>query len=91
MVASHNSLRDDYEVSSPSLDRIVSIALNHPACYGARMTGAGFGGCAVALIKAQEAEDFIQFVAPQYQHATFNQPSLYICHPAPGASIKLYD
>jgi galactokinase len=91
MIASHNSLRDDYEVSSPSLDRIVSLALQHPACYGARMTGAGFGGCAVALIKAQEAEDFIQSVAPQYQQATFNQPSIYICLPAEGASIELFD
>jgi galactokinase len=89
MVASHNSLRDDYEVSSPSLDRIVSLALKHPACYGARMTGAGFGGCAIALIKAQEAEEFIQSVAPQYQQATFNQPSIYVCLPAEGASIKL--
>jgi galactokinase len=91
MIASHSSLRDDYEVSSPSLDRIVSIALKHPACYGARMTGAGFGGCAVGLVKADEAEGFIQEVAPKYQHATFNQPSIYVCLPGEGASIEVYD
>ncbi len=50
MDASHASLRDDFEVSSPALDRMVEIARAQPGCYGARMTGAGFGGCAVALV-----------------------------------------
>jgi galactokinase len=91
MVDSHNSLRDDYEVSSPALDKMVAFALNHPACYGARMTGAGFGGCAVALVKAQEIENFNDTVVLQYQQATGNQPSLYACHPAPGASIEFVE
>jgi galactokinase len=91
MLESHESLRDDFEVSSPALDKIVSFALEHEACYGARMTGAGFGGCAVALVKDDGAEDFIAAVAPHYQQATGHQPSLYVCHPAPGASFELYD
>jgi galactokinase len=50
MDASHESLRDDFEVSSPALDAIVAAARAAPGCLGARMTGAGFGGCAVALV-----------------------------------------
>jgi galactokinase len=91
MNQSHLSLRDDYEVSSPALDQIVELALEHQACYGARMTGAGFGGCAVALVKDEGIEDFIEAVVPQYQQATGHQPSLYVCHPAPGASFELYE
>ena len=56
MNKSHESLRDDYEVSSDALNAMVEIAQAHPACHGARMTGAGFGGCAVALVDAEAAE-----------------------------------
>ena len=56
---SHRSLRDLYEVSCAELDALVAAARRHPACYGARMTGAGFGGCAVALVNAYHAEDFV--------------------------------
>ena len=52
MTASHASLRDDYEVSCPELDALVDIAVSTPGCYGARMTGGGFGGCAIALVRA---------------------------------------
>jgi galactokinase len=58
MNASHASLRDDYEVSTPALDAIVEIAQARPGCLGARMTGAGFGGCAVALVREDAAPDF---------------------------------
>ena len=60
MDQSHASLRDDYEVSSESLDAMVACAAAHPACYGARMTGAGFGGCAVAIVRADAADDFVR-------------------------------
>jgi galactokinase len=56
MAASHDSLRVDFEVSSPELNAMVACASREPACYGARMTGAGFGGCAVALIGAADDE-----------------------------------
>ena len=52
MNESHASLRDDYEVSSDALNAMVEAAQAHKACYGARMTGAGFGGCAVAIVRA---------------------------------------
>ena len=52
MNASHVSLRDDFEVSSPELNVMAEVAERRSDCYGARMTGAGFGGCAVALVRA---------------------------------------
>ena len=67
MDQSHESLRDDYEVSSEALDAMVEAARAHPACHGARMTGAGFGGCAVALIDAAGADDFVRTVAADYE------------------------
>ncbi|HXT14204.1 MAG TPA: galactokinase [Gemmatimonadaceae bacterium] len=63
MNASHVSLRDLYEVSGPALDRAVEIARAHAACLGARMTGGGFGGCAVALVRAGDADGFVRDVA----------------------------
>ena len=73
MVASHRSLRDDYEVSSPALDGIVESLLSAPGCYGARMTGGGFGGCVVALCDKgaeQELEALVQRNRPQALHVT---------------------
>ena len=62
MNASHASLRDFYDVSSPELDAIVALARAHPACFGARLTGAGFGGCAVALVASSGVEEFRRYV-----------------------------
>ena len=56
MSESHASLRDDFEVSAPALDAIVEAALASPGCLGARMTGGGFAGCAVALVDRDQAE-----------------------------------
>lgn len=87
MNASHQSLRDDYEVSGPALDAMVEAAQAHPACYGARMTGAGFGGCAVALVRADAAEDFTRCVSAEYTRRTGKIPSVYICRAAAGAEV----
>lgn len=87
MVESHISLRDDYEVSSPALDAMVEIARSQPGCLGARMTGAGFGGCAVALVEAQVAEHFAQNVAEQYRRQTGHEPAVYISRASDGAGI----
>lgn len=87
MDASHDSLQYDFEVSTDALDTMVDIARRHPACYGARMTGAGFGGCAVALVRAENAADFAAWVAPQYEAKTGHRPALYVCTAADGASI----
>ncbi len=85
MIASHISLRDDFAVSSPALDAIVDCANAEPACYGARMTGAGFGGCAVALVAADRAEDFTLRVAAAYRAATSHEPALTITRASQGA------
>ncbi|MCX7803436.1 MAG: galactokinase, partial [Meiothermus ruber] len=70
MVASHISLRDDYEVSIPELDRLVEAELRHGA-VGARLTGAGFGGSTVALVEASKYEDFKKGVLQDYPRARF--------------------
>ncbi|MBI2071853.1 MAG: galactokinase [Gemmatimonadetes bacterium] len=62
MNQSHASLRDLYQVSSPELDALTDRARSHPACFGARMTGAGFGGCAIALVRRGEVESFEESV-----------------------------
>jgi len=86
--ASHASLRDDFEVSSPALDAIVEIAQKLPGCLGARMTGAGFVGCALALVEADDAGDFSGKVAEAYATRTGLTPSVYLCHPEEGASLS---
>lgn len=87
MIASHQSLRDDYGVSSEELDIMAELALQNKACYGARMTGAGFGGCAVALVSEGEAELFSHNISPAYQKATGLKPKIYICAAANGAEV----
>jgi galactokinase len=87
MDESHASLRDDFEVSSPALDLIVAIARRQPGCLGARMTGAGFGGCAVALVQAGQADSFVQAVAADFAAATGLTPTLYVTTPQRGASV----
>lgn len=87
MSQSHASLRDDYQVSSVALDAIVESAMGHPACRGARMTGAGFGGCAVAIIDAAGADSFVQAVSADYAHLTGHTPTLYVCQATNGAEV----
>ena len=70
MADSHASLRDLYEVSSIELDALVGAASSHDACYGARLTGAGFGGCAIALVDAGDVGPFAGHVAGAYAAAT---------------------
>ena len=86
MNASHESLRDDFEVSSDALNVIVECALGQDGCYGARMTGAGFGGCAVALVEADKAEAFVKAVSQGYQSKTNKEPQIYVCQAVEGAS-----
>jgi galactokinase len=87
MDASHDSLRDDFEVTNDALNTIVSLARAQPGCFGARMTGAGFGGCAVALVAPERSEAFVQSIGEKYQQATGNTPHIYVCHAADGASV----
>ena len=88
MNESHASLRDDFEVSNPQLDIISDIARNTHGCFGARMTGAGFGGCAVALIERKEERPFIEHVSKSYIEQTKLTPSIYVCEASDGASVS---
>ena len=85
MIESHISLRDDFDVSSAALDAIVDCANAEAACYGARMTGAGFGGCAVALVEAAAAHAFAASVAANYRAATGIEPAVYVTKASRGA------
>lgn len=87
MDESHVSMRDDFEISCPELDAMVEAAQATEGCFGARMTGGGFGGCAVALVDAAQADAFAAQVAAQYQTATGLTPELYICAATNGAAI----
>jgi galactokinase len=88
MTESHASLRDDFEVSRAELDTMVELALAYDGCLGARMTGAGFGGCAVALVEAGVGESFARTVAARYREATGVAPTIYLCAAAAGASLE---
>ncbi|GAA0759406.1 galactokinase [Clostridium sartagoforme] len=80
MNESHISLRDDYEVTGIELDTLVELAWNHEATIGARMTGAGFGGCTVALINKDSVEDFIEKVGQGYKEKIGYEASFYIAN-----------
>jgi galactokinase len=85
MNASHASLRDDYEVSSKELDVLAELAWKQPGVLGARMTGAGFGGCTVNLVRAEAAEAFAEAVGKGYQDALGLKAEIYVCRASDGA------
>ena len=87
MIQSHESLRADYEVSCRELDLMVQFALQHEGTFGARMTGAGFGGCTVNLVRRKQAEQFSLALAQKYAEAAGIEPAMYICVAAQGAAI----
>ncbi|MCY4024071.1 MAG: galactokinase [Anaerolineaceae bacterium] len=88
MNASHDSLRDDFEVSTDALNALVDGARRQPGCFGARLTGAGFGGCAVALVRGDGVGAFVAAVTRDYEEATGQAATLYVCQPAAGASVN---
>ena len=87
MFASHASLRDMYEVSTVELDNLVAIARNQPGCWGARLTGAGFGGCTVNLIQAAKADEFITGLKEAYFQTTRCEIQIYLCHASDGVTV----
>jgi len=87
MQLSHMSMRDDFEISNRELNIMVECAEHQSGCYGARMTGGGFGGCAVALVRQDTAEVFSASVAAEYEDATGLKPNIYICMATNGAEI----
>ena len=86
MNESHASLRDDFEVSSEALDAIVAAAQGADGCYGARLTGAGFAGCAVALVDEAAAKGFGRDVSTAYARSTGRTCTMYVCRASDGAS-----
>jgi galactokinase len=87
MDAGHASLRDEFEISSDELNRMVACARSEEGCYGARMTGGGFGGCAVALVDGSMASALTDKVTAAYRAATSIAPSSYICEASEGARV----
>lgn len=82
MIASHKSLRDDYNVSCQELDDVVNLCLEVDGVFGSRMTGAGFGGCTVTLAKAEVVDKIMGNVRQKYSGV----PTFYVCRPSRGAS-----
>ena len=90
MYASHAALRDDYEVSSAELDAVVEIAEDigfKGGIYGCRMTGGGFGGCCVALVKASAVDNISQTISTEYKKKTGIAATIFSSRPAAGATI----
>jgi galactokinase len=90
MGASHESLRDDFEVSCEELDLVVAAARElgeARGIYGCRMTGGGFGGCCVALVRTAQAAEAAQALAEAYRAASGIDPVLFITRPADGPQV----
>jgi galactokinase len=83
----HASLRDLYEVSSPELNVMASIAQSLDGCYGARLTGAGFGGCTANLVAREKADEFAHALATGYKAETGLHPEIYITRASNGAEL----
>ncbi len=86
MYAGHASLRDLYQVSTPELDVLVEIAAQTPGCIGARLTGAGFGGCTINLVEDNRSQAFIHDLEDGYLKATGNEAQVYLCQASDGAN-----
>ncbi|MEX2302988.1 MAG: galactokinase, partial [Bryobacterales bacterium] len=85
MAASHGSLRDDYQVSCPEIDFLVETAARLEGVAGARITGGGFGGCTVNLVKNGYAENFQRSITAGYESQFGLRPEIYVCQTADGA------
>ena len=86
--ASHESLRDLYEVTGKELDALSAVANAHPACVGARMIGGGFGGCTISLVEKSAVEEFIRFVDEGYEKAVGYKASFYETSIEDGVTVK---
>jgi galactokinase len=86
MRESHRSLRDLYEVSCRELDIMVEAAQGRPGFCGGRMTGGGFGGCTINLVRETNSEEFAQRIAESYRQQTGITPQVYLCSAEDGAS-----
>ena len=87
MLESHASLRDLYEVSCPELDLLVALSMEQQGCYGARLTGAGFGGCAIALVDTDSVDWFAHDVGRAYAARTGVEPQVIISRASEGTRL----
>jgi len=89
MVEAHTSMRDDFAASCTEIDVLVEIAARQEECFGARITGGGFGGCTVNLVETGASEEFALALAAGYEADTGITPEMYVCELADGAGVVL--
>jgi galactokinase len=89
MGESHLSLRNDYEVSCDELDLMVELSGHVEGVFGSRLTGGGFGGCTINLVRSENVEEFKRGVAGEYERSTGHAPEIYVCATANGVGIPL--
>ena len=89
MYEAHASFRDDFAASCPEIDKLVEIAATLPGCFGARITGGGFGGCTVNLVAADQAEEFRHELVRRYRRALGIEAESYISRAADGALARI--
>ena len=85
MNQSHESLRDDYEVTGVELDTLVELAWKQEGVVGSRMTGAGFGGCTVSIVKKDKVDEFVKNVGEKYRDKIGYDADFYIVEVSEGA------
>ena len=85
---SHKSLSELYEVTGRELDILAYTAQKHPACIGSRMTGAGFGGCTISLVKTESAKAFEEHVCEHYERATGYKAKCYEADISDGITVE---
>ncbi|MBR4600324.1 MAG: galactokinase, partial [Treponema sp.] len=84
--ASHSSLKNDYEVTGPELDTLAETSQKQEGCLGARMTGAGFGGCAIALVHKDKVDSFIENVQKEYTEQVGYAAGFFVCKSGDGVA-----
>ncbi len=87
MVEAHASFRDDFAASAPEVDKLVEIAVRQQGCFGARITGGGFGGCTVNVVREEAAEGFVAAVRGEYEKATGIIAECFVCEASDGALV----
>jgi len=88
LAASHASMRDDFEISTPEIDTLVELAITAPGAIGARLTGGGFGGCTVNLVAGDQTTAFIEAVGPAYRQKTGLDAEAYVCRAVDGMKVR---
>lgn len=83
----HRSASDDYDISTPEIETLVALAEAQPGCFGARLTGAGWGGCILAVVRAADAESFTRLVPAAYKAKTGLEAQVFTCRSAAGAGL----